>query len=72
MAVAMSYDSYVVNYAQTRALNVPGRHPSTARPSAGLGDVRLTPTTTSLTNAADRPKRYVDAPDHAHQLIESC
>ncbi len=74
MAVAMSYDppSYVVNYAQTRALPFKVAIDNTGAIAKAWGDVQLTPTTYLVNKRGEIVKQYVGAPDFAalHQLIE--
>jgi peroxiredoxin len=73
VAVAMRYDppSYVVNYAQTRALPFKVAIDNTGAVAKAWGDVQLTPTTYIVNKRGDIVKRYVGAPDFAalHQLI---
>jgi peroxiredoxin len=73
VAVAMSYDppSYVVNYAQTRALPFKVAIDNTGAVAKAWGDVKLTPTTYIVNKRGDIVKRYVGAPDFAalHSLI---
>jgi peroxiredoxin len=73
VAVAMSYDppSYVVNFAQTRALPFKVAIDNTGAVAKAWGDVKLTPTTYIVNKRGDIVKRYVGAPDFAalHQLI---
>lgn len=74
VAVAMSYDppSYVVNYAQTRALPFKVAIDNTGSVAKAWGDVQLTPTTYLVNKRGEIVKQYVGAPDFAalHQLIE--
>ena len=74
LAVAMSYDppSYVVNYAQTRALPFKVAIDNTGAVAKAWGDVALTPTTYIVNKRGEIVKRYVGAPDFTalHQLIE--
>lgn len=74
VAVAMSYDppSYVVNYAQSRALPFKVAIDNTGAVAKAWGDVQLTPTTYLLNKRGEIVKQYVGAPDFAalHQLIE--
>ena len=74
MAVAMSYDppSYVVNYAQTRALPFKVAIDNTGAVAKAWGDVQLTPTTYLVNKRGEIVKQYVGAPDFValHQLIE--
>ena len=74
LAVAMSYDppSYVVNYAQTRALPFKVAIDNTGAVAKAWGDVQLTPTTYLVNKRGEIVKKYVGAPDFAalHQLIE--
>ena len=74
MAVAMSYDppSYVVNYAQTRALPFKVAIDNTGAVAKAWGDVQLTPTTYLVNKRGEIVKQYVGAPDFPalHQLIE--
>jgi peroxiredoxin len=73
VAVAMSYDppSYVVNFAQTRALPFKVAIDNTGAVARAWGEVKLTPTTYIVNKRGDIVKRYVGAPDFAalHQLI---
>jgi peroxiredoxin len=73
VAVAMSYDppSYVVNYAQTRALPFKVAIDNTGAVAKAWGDVKLTPTTYLVNKRGDIVKRYVGTPDFAamDQLI---
>jgi peroxiredoxin len=73
VAVAMSYDppSYVVNFAQTRALPFKVAIDNTGSVAKAWGDVKLTPTSYIVNKRGDIVKRYVGAPDFAalHQLI---
>ena len=74
LAVAMSYDppSYVVNYAQTRALPFKVAIDNTGAVAKAWGDVQLTPTTYLVNKRGEIVKQYVGAPDFPalHQLIE--
>ena len=74
VAVAMSYDppSYVVNYAQSRALPFKVAIDNTGAVAKAWGDVQLTPTTYLLNKRGEIVKQYVGAPDFTalHQLIE--
>ena len=74
VAVAMSYDppSYVVNYAQTRALPFKVAIDNTGAVAKAWGDVQLTPTTYLVNKRGEIVKQYVGAPDFPalHQLIE--
>lgn len=74
IAVAMSYDppSYVVNFAQTRALPFDVAIDNTGAVAKAWGDVRLTPTTYIVNKRGEVVKRYIGEPDFAalHQLIE--
>lgn len=65
VAVAMSYDppSYVVNYAQTRALPFKVAIDNTGAVAKAWGDVKLTPTTYLVNKRGDIVKRYVGTPD---------
>jgi peroxiredoxin len=67
VAVAMSYDppSYVVNYAQTRALPFKVAIDNTGAVAKAWGQVRLTPTTYIVNKRGEIVKRYVGAPDFA-------
>jgi peroxiredoxin len=67
VAVAMSYDppSYVVNYAQTRALPFKVAIDNTGAVAKAWGEVRLTPTTYIVNKRGEIVKRYVGAPDFA-------
>ena len=74
LAVAMSYDppSYVVNYAQTRALPFKVAIDNTGAVAKAWGDVQLTPTTYLVNKRGEIVKQYVGTPDFPalHQLIE--
>ena len=65
VAVAMSYDppSYVVNYAQTRALPFKVAIDNTGAVAKAWGDVKLTPTTYLVNKRGLIVKRYVGTPD---------
>ena len=65
VAVAMSYDppSYVVNYAQTRALPFKVAIDNTGAVAKAWGDVKLTPTTYLVNKRGQIVKRYVGTPD---------
>ncbi|MFM9900755.1 MAG: TlpA disulfide reductase family protein, partial [Polaromonas sp.] len=65
LAVAMSYDppSYVVNYAQTRALPFKVAIDNTGAVAKAWGDVQLTPTTYLVNKRGEIVKQYVGAPD---------
>ena len=67
VAVAMSYDppSYVVNFAQTRALPFKVAIDNTGAVAKAWGDVKLTPTTYLVNKRGDIVKRYVGTPDFA-------
>ena len=73
VAVAMRYDppSYVVNYAQTRALPFKVAIDNTGAVAKAWGDVQLTPTTYLVNKRGQIVKRYVGTPDFAamNQLI---
>ncbi len=73
VAVAMRYDppSYVVNYAQTRALPFKVAIDNTGEVAKAWGDVQLTPTSYVVNKRGEIVKRYVGAPDFAalHTLI---
>ena len=74
VAVAMSYDppSYVVNYAQTRALPFKVAIDNTGAVAKAWGEVQLTPTTYLVNKRGEIVKQYVGAPDFnaLHRLIE--
>ena len=74
VAVAMSYDppSYVVNFAQTRALPFKVAIDNTGAIAKAWGDVQLTPTSYLLNRRGQIVKQYVGEPDFQalHQLIE--
>jgi thiol-disulfide isomerase/thioredoxin len=74
VAVAMQYDppSYVVNFAQTRALPFKVAIDNTGSVAQAWGDVQLTPTTFLVNKRGQIVKRYVGQPDFAqlHALIE--
>ncbi len=74
VAVAMKYDppSYVVNFAQTRALPFKVAIDNTGAVAQAWGDVQLTPTTFVVNKRGEIVKRYVGQPDFAqlHALIE--
>ena len=74
VAVAMKYDppSYVVNFAQTRALPFKVAIDNTGTVAKAWGDVQLTPTTFVVNKRGEIVKRYVGQPDFAqlHALIE--
>lgn len=74
IAVAMSYDppSYVVNFAQTRALPFSVAIDNTGAVAKAWGDVKLTPTTFIVNKRGEIVKRYVGEPNFAelHSLIE--
>ena len=73
LAVAMSYDppSYVVNYAQTRALPFKVAIDNTGAVARAWGDVQLTPTTYLVNKRGEIVKRFVGEPDFAelHRLF---
>lgn len=73
VAVAMSYDppSYVVNFAQTRALPFKVAIDNTGVVAKAWGDVKLTPTSYLVNKRGQIVKRYVGTPDFAamHKLI---
>ena len=74
IAVAMSYDppSYVVNFAQTRALPFSVAIDNTGALAKAWGDVKLTPTTFIVNKRGEIVKRYVGEPNFTelHSLIE--
>ncbi len=74
VAVAMKYDppSYVVNFAQTRALPFKVAIDNTGSVAQAWGDVQLTPTTFLVNKRGEIVKRYVGQPDFTqlHALIE--
>jgi thiol-disulfide isomerase/thioredoxin len=74
VAVAMKYDppSYVVNFAQTRALPFKVAIDNTGTVAQAWGDVAVTPTTYVVNKRGEIVKRYVGPPDFAqlHALIE--
>ena len=74
IAVAMSYDppSYVVNFAQTRALPFSVAIDNTGAVAKAWGDVKLTPTTFIVNKRGEIVRRYVGEPNFAelHSLIE--
>ncbi len=67
VAVAMKYDppSYVVNFAQTRALPFKVAIDNTGAVAKAWGDVQLTPTTYLVNKRGVIVKRYVGTPDFA-------
>ncbi|WP_210542393.1 TlpA disulfide reductase family protein [Rhodoferax sp. PAMC 29310] len=74
IAVAMSYDppSYVVNFAETRALPFSVAIDNTGAVAKAWGEVKLTPTTFIVNKRGEIVKRYVGEPNFAelHKLIE--
>jgi thiol-disulfide isomerase/thioredoxin len=74
IAVAMSYDppSYVVNFAQTRALPFSVAIDNTGAVAKAWGDINLTPTTFIVNKRGEIVKRYVGEPNfpELHRLIE--
>ena len=74
IAVAMSYDppSYVVSFAQSRALPFKVAIDNTGAVAKAWGDVKLTPTSYLVNKRGEIVKRYVGEPNFAelHQLIE--
>ncbi len=71
VAVAMKYDppSYVVNFAQTRALPFKVAIDNTGAVAKAWGDVQLTPTTYLVNKRGVIVKRYVGTPDFAAMRI---
>jgi thiol-disulfide isomerase/thioredoxin len=74
VAVAMQYDppSYVVNFAQTRALPFKVAIDNTGAVARAWGDVAVTPTTFVVNKRGEIVKRYVGEPNFAqlNALIE--
>lgn len=74
LAVAMSYDppSYVVNFAETRALPFPVAIDNTGKVAEAWGDVRLTPTSYLTNKRGEIVKTFVGKPDfeELHRLVE--